>query len=119
MAVAWPSSLEQKVLVQGFGLNLGNTVLTSENEVGLPKERRRFTKAADRLQTSIIATRSEVTTFLNFYKTTLAGGTLSFDFTDPITDVTNEYKFDTQNPPQITPYGANDFVIRMNWIEIP
>lgn len=119
MAEQWPASLEQKLQVQGFQQTLGNTVIKSETEIGLPKERRRFTKGIDRIGATIIINRTDIATFDNFYNTTLNGGILTFEFTDPISDTLKEYKFDTSSPPVKRPFGANDFLITMQWIEIP
>jgi hypothetical protein len=119
MAVQWPASLEQKLNEADFSYEYGSTVVESETEIGLPKTRRRFTKAVDRISCSVLLEKSEKPTFDNFYNTTTNGGQTPFEFEDPFGTGTKEYKFDPAATPQITPVGANTMNLRMRWIEVP
>jgi hypothetical protein len=119
MAEQWPGALEDKLNEADFSYQMGDTTIQSETEIGEPKVRRRFTRAVDRISCSIIIEKSDVDTFFNFYRTTLNGGVNAFEFTDPISNTTKEYRFDTSSPPQITPIGGNTLNLRMSWIVLP
>jgi hypothetical protein len=119
MAQAWPIQLQQKLNEADFSETMGNTTIRSETEVGLEKVRRRFTRGVDIISCSVFLEKEDVALFKSFYNTTLNGGVLSFDFTDPFTDALAEFRFDTSSPPQITPVGGNTMNLRMNWERIP
>jgi len=81
----WPSTLPQAFPV-GTNVQVQDVRIRTSVDAGLPKLRRRFT-AAIRTYTlatdRFIMTDTQQTTFETFYTTTLEGGTLTFDWTDP------------------------------------
>ena len=119
MAEQWPASLQQKLNQADFSETLSNTGIRSETDIGLPKVRRRYTKGFEILACSVNIERTDVITFRNFYDTTLNGGTLTFEFTDPFTDSLQEFRFIIDNPPQINIVGGNEFRLRMSWERVP
>jgi hypothetical protein len=117
MAQAWPGSLQQLLNEANFGLKVGETAIRSEMDVGPAKVRRRFTHPINTFSASINLTTAEYTTFYNFFNTTLAGGTLPFEFDHPITQVTTEFRF--VEPPTISSLGGGHFVAGFTIEELP
>jgi len=52
-----------------------------------------------------------------FYKTTLAGGTLTFNFNHPFTGLVSEFQF--IRPPTLSPIGGKFLRISFVWRELP
>lgn len=117
MAETFPSTLQDKVNVAGFSHSIGDTIIRSEVDVGLAKVRRRYTKGIDMFETSIDLDIDDYNTLYNFYNTTLNGGTLTFNYENPLTQTTSEFRF--KGPPQITPLGGRYFRVNMSWEEMP
>jgi len=119
MAQTWPAQLQQKLNEASFSETLGDTAIRSSTGIGLEKVRRRYTVGVDKLSCSIFIEKDEVALFKTFYNTTLNGGVLSFDFTDPFTDTLTEFRFNTSEPPSLRPVGGNVFNLTMSWERIP
>lgn len=117
MAATWPITLQQLANQEGFNYEVGSTTVRSENDIGAPKVRRRFTKSVDRLSITINCTTAQWNTLYNFFDVTLNGGALPFEFTNPLTATVEEFRF-TQ-PPVARPIGGNDFVVQMLWEKLP
>lgn len=118
MAVAWPVSLQDKVESDSFQLQLGETRIKSEVDIGPVKYRRRFTKPIDIFQVSILLKNStEYNTFYNFFDVDLNGGITEFTFNHPITGVSSNYRF--VDPPSLRSLGAGVFSVTMNWEQRP
>jgi hypothetical protein len=109
----WPSQLQQLLSEGNFGISIGDTVLRTDMETGPAKVRRRFTKGVDKYTASINLTVSQYTLFINFFNTTLAGGSLPFYFKHPITGVTETFRF--KSPPSISSIGGGNFSASMEW----
>ena len=116
MAQSFPSGLQDKFNEAGFTNTLGDSSLSSSPDAGPPLKRRRYTKEYDRFVGTINLNYDDYGTFKTFYTTTLAGGTLTFNFTHPLTGLESEFQF--VNPPQISPIGGKEFRISFNWIEV-
>lgn len=117
MAETFPSGLQQKFNEAGFNHTLGDSTLESDTDVGPPKKRRRYTTEYDEFSGTIELERTDYLTLTTFYKTTLAGGTLTFNFDHPITGVESEFQF--ISPPTMVPLGGTYFRVTFNWREIP
>lgn len=117
MAETFPSSLQQKLNEQGFSQTLGDTAIRSKVETGLAKTRQRYTKAVDVFSCNIDMTVSEYNTLVTFYRTTLSGGTKTFNYDHPFTGLESEFRF--IKPPSMKPKGGLWVNITMNWEEIP
>lgn len=113
MAQLWPAQLQDYLNEDSFRYAFGNTVIKTEMEVGPPKRRRRSTEAIDSISCTIDMEYDDISILKNFYDTTLNGGVDSFEFTDPFTLTTKEYKFD--GPPQVRPIGGRWFRVSMVW----
>ena len=84
MAV-WPASLQQSFPLETLEV-AGDVRLRTEMDVGTAKLRRRSSGVIRRYQIPadrFIFTNAQKATLETFYETTLAGGTLPFDWTDP------------------------------------
>jgi|DEB0MinimDraft_6_1074348.scaffolds.fasta_scaffold02869_2 hypothetical protein len=116
MAESFPASLQQKFNQAGFQLTFGDSAIETPNEVGPPKKRQRYTKEFDDLRGTIELERTDYADFETFFKTTLAGGTLTFNYDHPISGVTGEYQF--KGRPSITTLGGTYFRISFVWRQI-
>jgi len=76
---------------------------------GPAKKRRRFTANVRPIVAEFIMDKSQVDTFDTFYNDTLKGGSLRFDFTEPRSGTTKEFRFTGSEPPTITPLSGNLF----------
>lgn len=117
MAEAWPALLQQKFNVDNFSVKFGDTLLRSDMDVGLDKVRSRYTIGIDIYTSSINLDIDDFDILSNFYKTALNNGALTFDFLNPMTEVTEEFRF--VEPPGITPMGGRIFKVQMTWERMP
>ena len=81
---AWPVDLPQKPLVQGFSETLPNLVTRSPMDIGPAKVRRRSTAGVTQLQCVFRLSAAQRASLLTFWQTTLAGGSLSYNWVHPI-----------------------------------
>lgn len=84
MASAWPASLPEYVLQQGFSETLPDTTIQSSMEAGRPKTRRRYTSNYSVFTVAIAMELAQRVTFEEFYNTTLRGGSLPFTWVHPL-----------------------------------
>ena len=103
MAV-WPASLPQTLLQASYKEMLPRTKIRTEMDAGPPKMRRRYTAAPRPLQATQNLTTTQVTDLKTFHNTTLLGGTLAFDWTDPIAGGTVSFRFVSE--PEIVPLSG-------------
>ncbi|MBK8909231.1 MAG: hypothetical protein IPM60_15525 [Rhodospirillales bacterium] len=89
----WPYSLPQRPLAQGFNEQARETAIRTQMEAGPPKVRRRFTAGIRTMGMQLRLTADQVATLDAFYDTTVAGGTLPFDWVHPRTGVAATYRF--------------------------
>lgn len=110
----WPVSLQQLLNEDSFNVEIGETVIRSEMDVGPEKVRRRSTRPIDTYTCSIDIYQTDVNTFKQFFNTTLNGGVNSFYFNDPLTGTTEVFKF--SKSPTFSPLGtAGWYRISMSW----
>ena len=117
MANQWPAALQEYLEQQEFGLVYGDTTIRSSMDVGPSKVRRRFTKGVDEMTGSITVKNDLYSTWENFFKVTLAGGSLTFEYNHPITGVLTEYRF--KGMPSVSNIGGEYFRVSMSWEEMP
>lgn len=116
MAQTFPASLQNKFNQAGFQHELGDSSITSEVDVGLPKKRQRYTSSPDTFNGTIELHMDDYSDLRTFFKTTLASGSLTFNFEHPITKVTSEFQF--VGAPSITTIGGNYFRVSFSWREV-
>jgi hypothetical protein len=109
---AWPGTLPDWVLSQGYGEKPPDQLLRSQVEQGPAKVRRRYTAAPRPVQVSIAVTAAQLETFDAFYLTTLEGGALTFDWQHPRTGVSKTFRFVKQ--PEYTHLGGLQYTVSMD-----
>lgn len=103
---AWPATLPQKPLTEGFSETIQDGLLRSETEIGPSKTRQRFTALATYYSVRYSIPVSEKATLMSFYTTTLKGGSLAFDWPHPETGTVSA-RF--RRPPRFTPHETYAF----------
>lgn len=94
----------------GFEMIQRDQRVASQFDVGEAQVRARSTRAVWDVRGTIVVTDSEFSTFRAFYQTTLGGGVSRFDWGDPYTGATREWRFKPGAPgyrvSAITPRGT-------------
>jgi len=80
----WPASLPQTLLQASYKETLPRTKIRTQMDAGPPKQRRRYTAAPRPITACQNLTTTQVADLKTFHNTTLQGGALAFDWTDPI-----------------------------------
>ena len=93
MTIVWPAGLPQDLIEQGLSAPMPENTIRKNMEVGLPKLRRRDTSAPWPVTGSVILTYAQYDTFVTFFNTTIAGGSLAFNWKHPLTQVAAECTF--------------------------
>lgn len=101
---AWPGSLPAYVEQAGYNERLPDQTLETAMETGPGKTRQRFTTNVQPFGFVIKMTAAQYATFETFFRTTLAGGSLKFDWVHPRTRVAATYQF-RKPPPQMRVEG--------------
>lgn len=114
MAVSWPATLQDKLNQESFSVELGDTVLRSDMDIGPAKVRRRTTRPIDVYTCSINLYQTDYSTFMTFFNTYINGGVTPFEFVDPFSGNLTEFRF--VGTPTVSPLGsAGWFRITMKW----
>ena len=114
MAETWP--LTKEILDAGFSQQAKDTTIRTKMEAGTDKLRRRYTTPIVVSNVSMLITFAEYTTLETFYNTTLQGGVLSFNYTDPVD--TTEYEYRLMGPPKYSSTGGLRYLVSMVWERI-
>lgn len=77
---SWPTTLPQRMQVQGYQSGLGDGRLRSENDTGKAKLRRRFSAIPRPLAGAMFMTQEQLAILQDFVRTTLSEGVLPFEF---------------------------------------
>lgn len=115
---AWPATLPQHPLRDGFTEQRQPNVVAFKPDVGPPKTSRRSTAAGTLTAASFILTPAQKADFEEFYEATLADGTLPFLWDHPQTAVPYIWLFDPENVPEISPRGRQ-FRLNCRLIRLP
>ncbi|MBK8211713.1 MAG: hypothetical protein IPK78_18940 [Rhodospirillales bacterium] len=102
---AWPASLPQKPLMQGFRETAVNLVVRSQTDVGPAKARRRATAGPTTFEMSFRLTSTQLATFRTFVRTDIQDGAGPFTWAHPVTGVPGTFRL--IEPPQIVPAGVS------------
>lgn len=97
---AWPASLPQLVLAQGYRETFAKTAVRTSMDAGPAKVRRRFTAGTRDFAVSLRLTPAQAATLEGFFDATTAGGSLAFDWTHPRTGTAVAFRFIGE--PQLT-----------------
>lgn len=113
----WPAQLQQRVNVNSFGVELGDTLLRSQMDIGPDKVRSRFTSGVDKYTWSVNLDYDDYSVLTVFFKTTLSNGALPFELEDPMTGITAAFRF--TKPPSIRPLGGRTFTVEAQLEKLP
>lgn len=102
----WPATLPQTPLIGGYSDTPQDSVLRSEFD-GYTKQRNRFTAVLDVVTERYYLTRSQYTTFKDFYTNTLGNGADEFVKQDPTDGINKAYRF-------VEPYDSEP--VGLEWI---
>ena len=97
-SINYPISLPQ---IAAVSVETPDTRLVSQTDVGPAKVRRRYTFAPRVLSGQLVLNAQQAIEFQTFYDTTLAGGTLTFNWEDPFTDAPVEMRFKSRGKLQL------------------
>lgn len=92
MPNVWPASLPQSFFL-GTSIGFADNAIRTEMDTGPAKQRRRFTAAPEPVRTTIRIAESALVVLRDFHDNTCEGGTLPFDWTHPVTDAAQEFRF--------------------------
>ena len=105
-AATWPSTLPDKALARGYSESPPSVTLRTSMDAGPAKVRRRFTGGTRPVSVSQILTGDQVEILDTFFMGDLGGGSLAFEWKNPRTGSTVEFRF--KNPPRYgEPNGDN------------
>lgn len=91
---AWPNTLPQRLLVNGFDESPADALLRSNMEAGPAKQRRRSAAGSRTVNGKLVLTSTELADLLTFFNTTLLNGSLRFSWVEPRDGTTaNEMRF--------------------------
>jgi len=113
----WPATLPQVLQVSGFEETLGAFTIRTQMDAGPAKQRRRFTAAPRPVTGSITVDADGWDDFVEFYETTLEGGSLSFDWVKPGTATPATFRFTA--PPSRTAFGGDIYIVSMQLEILP
>jgi hypothetical protein len=105
MPEAWPASLPQQVLYQGYQEQMADGLLETQPDMGPVQTRRRYSSAARQATVSFKFSTEELAIFRNFRENTVAGGSLPFTFPAQTEDGEWLVKFRKDALPNIAPDG--------------
>ena len=115
--IQWPTSLQQLVNADSFNLKKGSTTIRSDVDIGPAKVRRRMTKSTDTVTVGFNLTKAEYLIHEEFYDIDLNGGVNAFEFKNPITQVVEVYRYNSE--PEYKSIGGVNFVVNMQWERLP
>lgn len=102
---AWPGTLPQGLLIDGYSEQGPNNLIRSENSIGPAKVRRKTTAGVKKVTGSMVLTAAELATFRTFYSTDIADGSLTFDF--PAQSGGSTWLVRFTDPYDISPFGID------------
>ncbi len=114
----WPLSLPPFVLMQGYQESIVDGIIETPVDAGPVKVRRRWTGDGTLLALAVGMTPSQYDTFSTFYKTTLAAGSLPFDWVHPRTQAAITLRF-RKPAPKLAMVSQMQYTVQMNLEVMP
>lgn len=118
MVDAWPAGLPQ-CLVVGYSDGEGDGLVEYSPDMGPPISRQRSTAVTRPLSGSMRMTRAQIAILNTFVKTTLLGGSLPFNFTDPTFGGTILVKFPKGSLPSWQQTGPGKYRVNISLSVLP
>lgn len=145
MTAVWPPSLPQVIHVQDFNISFPVTAKRVDMETGPAFQRKQVTKAVQPFSAKMWVDEQQYTTLTNFYRNTLAMGSLEFGWINPLDQyeyIEDEYdtlflifndgqgsyfwgddptkvRFDISSPWNLSPVAGDLYEVTMNLEIIP
>jgi hypothetical protein len=91
--IFYPELLPSGLLADGFSKKPQSNVIRTTMDAGPKKTRRRYTARTIKYSGKQIFDEAELMVFEQFYHNVIADGALRFNFTDPISQETAEFRF--------------------------
>jgi len=91
--IYWPDTLPLTLRMDGLSAKRNSNVIRTTMDAGPKKARRRYTASSKEFTGSMLLDASLFFELEQFYSVTLADGVLRFNFTDPQTLETAEFRF--------------------------
>jgi hypothetical protein len=113
----WPETLPQIPLIAGAVETLPDLVLRTEMDAGPAKTRKRFTAGSRFHDLELNLTSTQVGYFDTFFITTVDGGATKFNWKNPRTQTSAEFKFVGQ--PTYRPIGGNLYKVEFKLEQLP
>ena len=104
MAVAYPSTLPQNPQRGNYTRAQANNVINSKMDIGESKKRRRYTQPIYNEKWSMLLNETQLPIFTSWFEDDLKSGVLRFEYTDIITDTTEEFRIKEMY--DLRPYGS-------------
>ena len=91
--IFWPQALPATLLMEGLAAKRNSNVIRTTMDAGPKKARRRYTASTKTFTGRILLDVEQRFELEQFYRAALADGVLRFNFTDPQTLQTAEFRF--------------------------
>jgi len=91
--ISWPDTLPKTLLMNGLSAKRNTNIVRTAMDAGPVKTRRRYTASIKVFSGKMLLDESARAELERFYMITLADGVLRFNFTDPQTLETAEFRF--------------------------
>jgi len=112
---AWPETLPQAFLQDGFQDSEPKYFVTTEMDAGPPKIRRRFTATSRPISGDMVLTSTQKGTLKTFYRNYGANEITTFPDPDGGTDLTVVFS----EPPTYTVYAGADWKAHLSFVVLP
>jgi len=91
--IFWPDTLPKTLLMDGLSAKRNTSVIRTSMDAGAKKTRRRYTVSTMDFTGKMLLNSEQRLTLARFYQSALADGVFRFNFTDPQTLETAEFRF--------------------------
>ncbi|MDR1836408.1 MAG: hypothetical protein LBQ89_02000 [Treponema sp.] len=91
--IIWPELLPSGLLADGFSKQPQSNIIRTSMDAGPKKARRRYTARTVKYSGKQVFDAAELAVFEQFYHNVIADGVLRFNFNDPVTGETAEFRF--------------------------
>lgn len=115
--VAWPATLPQSPLLNGYQETEADTSVRTQMDAGPAKVRQRFQAGVKTIVWPTLLTTTQKDTLNTFYRTTLQGGSQPFTHTLPDQSVTDTLRF--TSVPQYNPITGSLWSTTLQWEVLP
>lgn len=116
---SWPSDLPDKPLSEGYEESPPRTQIRTAMDQGPDKVRRDHTANVTEYQMQLVLDEEQLKSFDDFYKNTTNGGSEKFDWEDPRTGDSVEFRFVVPPTPTYANEGGTIWLVRFKLEELP